>query len=154
MPKPFEKNDPRINRRGRPKKGQTMTDILNWALDQKRRITDDTTGKEKSLLLRQILTEKLVSKAIDDGDIAAIKYIYDRLDGRPKETVEMSSTCNEIPDDPDERRRLIEQMEWELGLTTKQPTAAAPETAKKPISGTPVVLGKKNPPCGGELPGT
>jgi len=75
------------NPKGRPKKGQTMTDILNWALDQKRKIKDSETGKEKALLLRQILAEKLINKAVDDGDVAALKYIFDRLDGRPMESI-------------------------------------------------------------------
>jgi hypothetical protein len=133
MPIPFVKNDPRINRKGRPKKGQTMTDILNWALDQKRKITDDKTGKEKSLLLRHMLAEKLISKAVDDGDVAAIKYIYDRLDGRPKETIEMSEKRNEIPDDPDECDRLIEQLEREISLTmTTRKTTALPAPSEKP----------------------
>jgi len=117
MSKPFVKNDSRINRRSRPKKGQTMTDILDWALDQKRKIKDDETGKEKALLLRHMLAEKLISKAIDDGDVAAIRYCFDRLDGKPKETVEMSEKHNDIPDDPEERRRLAEQIERELALT-------------------------------------
>jgi len=93
MPKPFEKNDPRINRKGRPKKGECMTDILNWALDQERKIKDDKTGKEKVLLLRYALAEKLISKAVDDGDVAAIRYIYDRLDGRPKESIELTDSA-------------------------------------------------------------
>jgi hypothetical protein len=93
MGKPFEKNDPRINRKGRPKKGECMTDILNWALDQERKIKDDKTGKEKTLLLRHALAEKLISKAVDDGDVAAIKYIYDRLDGRPKESIELTDSA-------------------------------------------------------------
>jgi len=120
MSKPFVKNDSRINRRGRPKKGQTMTDILDWALDQKRKIKDDETGKEKALLLRHMLAEKLISKAIDDGDVAAIKYVFDRLDGKPKELVELSEKQNDIPDDPEERRRLMEQIERELALTRQE----------------------------------
>ncbi|GBU27088.1 hypothetical protein R84B8_00610 [Treponema sp. R8-4-B8] len=91
MGKPFEKNDPRINRKGRPKKGECMTDILNWALDQERKITDGKT--EKTLLLRHALAEKLISKAVDEGDIVAIKYIYDRLDGRPKESIELTDSA-------------------------------------------------------------
>jgi hypothetical protein len=117
MSKPFIKNDPRINRKGRPKKGQTMTDILDWALDQKRKITDDKTGREKLLMLRHLLAERLISKAIDDGDVSAIKYIYDRLDGRPKESIDISAPRNDIPDDPEERRQLMKQIERELTLT-------------------------------------
>ena len=88
-----------------------MTDILDWALDQKRKIKDDETGKEKAVLLRHVLAEKLISKAIEDGDVVAMKYIFDRLDGRPKESVELSTPRNDIPDDPEERRRLMEQLE-------------------------------------------
>ena len=40
MGKPFEKGDKRINRRGRPKKGAALTDILNCKLDHR-----DGSGK-------------------------------------------------------------------------------------------------------------
>jgi hypothetical protein len=116
MPIPFVKGDSRINRKGRPKKGQTLTDILDWALDQKRKIRNEETGEEKSLLLRQMLAQRLIQKAVDEGDVPAIKYIYDRLDGKPKETIEMSEKRDNIPDDPEERRALAERIEKELGL--------------------------------------
>jgi hypothetical protein len=133
MPIPFTKNDPRINRKGRPRKGQTMTDILNWALDQKRKITDVKTGEEKSLLLRQVLAQKLIDKAIDDGDVPAIKYIFDRLDGKPKETVEMSEKRNDIPDDPEERRALAEQLRAEL--TWEGPARESPGKTAASLKG-------------------
>jgi len=95
MPKPFVKNDPRINRNGRPKKGECMTDILNWALDQERKIKEDEPGKEKKLILRHALAEKLISKAVDEGDVAAIKYIFDRLDGKPKESIEITDSATD-----------------------------------------------------------
>jgi hypothetical protein len=62
---------------GRPKKGEALTDIL------------------KSKLNKEELAEKLIAKAFEDGDLAAMKYIYDRIDGRPKETIE--GTFTEIP---------------------------------------------------------
>jgi hypothetical protein len=127
MPKPFVKNDPRINRRGRPKKGQTLTDILDWALDQKRRIKDGETGEEKSLLLRHMLAQRLIDKAVDEGDVPAIKYIFDRLDGRPKETIEMTEKRDDIPAGPEERRALAERIKKDLGLTRQ-----APETGGSP----------------------
>jgi hypothetical protein len=123
MPTPFVKNDPRINRKGRPKRGECLTDILNWTLDQKRKIKNEETGEEKSLLLRQMLAQKLIYKAVDEGDVPAIKYIFDRLDGRPKETIEMSEKRDDIPDDPEERRAMADRLRKELGL------AGAPEHA-------------------------
>jgi hypothetical protein len=131
MPIPFVKGDSRINRKGRPKKGQSLTDILDWALDQKRKIKNKETGEEKSLLLRQMLAQRLINKAVDEGDVPAIKYIFDRLDGRPKETIEMSEKRDDIPDDPDERRALAEQIERELGLTMTAPKPKPKEAENK-----------------------
>jgi hypothetical protein len=77
----FTKNDPRINRRGRPKKGQALTDILNYKLDQR---------NENGKLQREAVAEKLIVLALG-GDMAAIRYVMDRVDGRPKETVTLES---------------------------------------------------------------
>jgi hypothetical protein len=85
MGKPFEKGDTRINRRGRPKKGQALTDILNYKLDQR-----DGSGK----LQREAVAEKLIGLALE-GDMTAIRYVMDRVDGRPKETVSLESTAIE-----------------------------------------------------------
>jgi hypothetical protein len=86
-------------------------------LDQKRNIKDDKTGEEKSLLLRQALAQKLIDRAVNDGDVAAIRYVYDRIEGKPRETVEMTEKRDDIPSDPEERRLLAERIEKELGLT-------------------------------------
>jgi len=75
----FEKGDPRINRRGRPKKGQSITEILELLLDKK---------KETGELRRADIAEKLI-KLAESGDLPAIRYLIDRLDGRPRETVEL-----------------------------------------------------------------
>jgi len=91
MGKPFAKNDPRINRQGRPKKGTAFTDILNTKLDDE---------NKSGLLRREAVAEKLIMLA-EGGDIAAIKYIMDRVDGKPtqKDVIEM----NDIPDSARER---------------------------------------------------
>jgi hypothetical protein len=75
--KPFIKNDTRINRNGRPKKGTALTDILNYNLDMVHK-----SGKLK----REAIAEKLIEVALD-GDLAALKYIMDRTDGKPIETI-------------------------------------------------------------------
>ena len=68
MPKPFVKNDPRINRAGRPKKGTALTDILSYKLDLVHK-----AGKMK----REAIAERLIEVALD-GDVAALKYVFDR----------------------------------------------------------------------------
>ncbi len=57
------------NPNGRPKKGQTLTDALRESVD------------------KHEIAKKLVELALEKGDIGALKYIYDRIDGRPVETV-------------------------------------------------------------------
>jgi len=86
MGKPFEKNDPRINRKGRPKKGSALTDILNYKLDLVHK-----SGKLK----REAIAEKLIEAALN-GDIAALKYIFDRCDGRPKESIELTDGAIDV----------------------------------------------------------
>ena len=80
MGRPFEKGDPRINSKGRPKKGESITDILKKLLDQ-----SDESGK----LRRVIVSEKLISLA-ESGDLASLKYLIDRIEGRPKESIELT----------------------------------------------------------------
>jgi hypothetical protein len=66
---------------GRPRKGKTLTEALKKALNAK---AED--GKKK----REKLAETLLDLAITDRNVAALKYVFDRLDGRPVESVEVS----------------------------------------------------------------
>lgn len=59
------------NPKGRPPKGETLTDALKEQVDKK------------------AIAEKLCEMAME-GDIGALKYIYDRIDGRPIESVDMN----------------------------------------------------------------
>jgi len=54
-----------------------LTDILNGKLDDIHR-----AGKTK----KEAIAEKIIELALN-GDIAALKYIFDRIDGKPIETV-------------------------------------------------------------------
>ena len=56
------------NPNGRPPKGQTLTDALREHIDK-----DEIAA--------------LLTELAKGGDIGALKYIYDRLDGKPTETV-------------------------------------------------------------------
>lgn len=55
---PFSKNDPNINREGRPPKGKSFTDVLNRIMDEQLQSMD---GMEK----REALMRKLVKAAFD-----------------------------------------------------------------------------------------
>ena len=65
------------NPKGRPKKGETLTDALAAKLD------------------KDMLADKLL-ELIEEGNFNALKYAYDRIDGRPKETIEQ--TIKSMPD--------------------------------------------------------
>jgi hypothetical protein len=63
-----------INRKGRPPKGETLTDALRQKVD------------------KETLAAKLIEMAFEKGDMAAIKYIYDRIDGTPIQTIKQHVT--------------------------------------------------------------
>jgi hypothetical protein len=61
---------------GRPKKGQALTDLLREA---------GALAEADGVSKNDKLTDMLWAKALE-GDMAAIKYIYDRIDGQPVST--------------------------------------------------------------------
>jgi hypothetical protein len=56
------------NKNGRPKKGTAMTDVLASMVD------------------KEAIAAKLLELA-SKGDVAALKYVYDRIDGTPTQTI-------------------------------------------------------------------
>ena len=70
------------NPQGRPKKGETLTDLLREKIEAPKTAKAKQTRKE-------LIIEKLIALA-EAGDLSALKYLFDRLDGRPTETVEMT----------------------------------------------------------------
>jgi hypothetical protein len=89
----FKKGDPLINRGGRPKKGETLTDILRSLGEIK-----DVGTADGKMARKQALGERLWKMAIE-GDIVAIKYIFDRVDGPPKMELEHSGGISIIIND-------------------------------------------------------
>ena len=68
------------NPKGRPKKGEALTDILREQAD-----LEDVTEGVNTLSRKDALARKLWSMAMS-GDMAAIRYIYNRIDGMPTQT--------------------------------------------------------------------
>ena len=79
----FGDNPQNINRKGRPKKGQTLTDLMREYLD--------TPTEDKTTTLKEVFIKK-VAKMAYDGDMTAIKLVWNYLDGMPKQTIEASVT--------------------------------------------------------------
>lgn len=70
-----------INRKGRPPKGETLTDALREYAEKK-----DVDFGDQKLSRKQALSQKLWQMALG-GDMQAMKYIYDRIDGTPTQTI-------------------------------------------------------------------
>jgi hypothetical protein len=64
---------------GRPSRDNSLTGLLRRELGKKESAEDNATRKQR-------LTDKLIELALN-GDTVAIKYIFDRIDGKPTETV-------------------------------------------------------------------
>jgi hypothetical protein len=72
------------NPRGRPRSGQAMTDFIRRELSHK-----DANGVPQ----KRAVARKLIDLALA-GDIHAMKYLIDRIDGKPKEMVDMAAKVN------------------------------------------------------------
>ena len=79
----FDKRPQDINRRGRPPKEYCLTDILK---DQGN--LEDVESGDKKVSRKQAIAQKLWAMAMS-GDVQAMKYLYDRVDGRPKESIDL-----------------------------------------------------------------
>ena len=89
---PFKKGESG-NPNGRPKKGQTITDLIRENLDKVDIELDNgtfVTGKEA-------LVDRLKELAIR-GDMTAIKYIIDRMDGPVKQELSFSGDVTIVDD--------------------------------------------------------
>ena len=84
---------------GRPKKGECMTEILSAIGD-----LCDIKVKDELISRKKAIAQRLWSMALS-GDLPSIKYIYDRIDGSPKQSVAMDMTT-ELPDDFFEIRHI------------------------------------------------
>jgi len=101
----FKENPENINKNGRPKKGHTLTDILEKELSVKK--SDGKIKKPQKELVVKSLLQLAIDKYIEcpsckkrfryGGDLGALKYIFDRIDGKPiehiKEEAEIGYYC-------------------------------------------------------------
>lgn len=74
------------NPRGRPKRGETLTDLLREKIEVPKSPREKLIRKEK-------LIERLITLA-EGGDLAALKYIFDRIDGLPRQSIELDAAVD------------------------------------------------------------
>ncbi len=77
-----------INRRGRPPKEHSLTDLLKETLNQ----PYNDEGKTK----KQQVIDKMFEIAVENEDVQMMKYLIDRIDGKPLQTIQANVTRPEI----------------------------------------------------------
>jgi len=86
----FDKRPQDINRKGRPPKEYCLTDILK----EQGNIEDVNTGAGK-ISRKKAIAQKLWAMAME-GDVNALKYLYDRVDGKPLQLQQLTVTEHNI----------------------------------------------------------
>ena len=82
---PLKKGDLNINRKGRPPKGWAWSEILEDVGEQ----VEEKSGKK----FKELVSEKLWKECIN-GNILAIKELFNRMEGMPKQQTEIQGAVN------------------------------------------------------------
>jgi hypothetical protein len=96
------------NPRGRPKKGETLIEILRSKLDEK--IPKSQSAYKDMVVMRLI-------QLANSGDLGALKYIFDRMEGSPRQAVEHTGADGgpiEVDMNPAERKKRIAEIQAEI----------------------------------------
>ncbi|OQY39650.1 MAG: hypothetical protein B6229_03255 [Spirochaetaceae bacterium 4572_7] len=81
---PFKKNDPNINRNGRPKKEKTLTGMIAKELEKK-----DVSTSTGSMITRKEAIAKVVTNMAVKGDFRALRMVFEYIDGKPDQRKEI-----------------------------------------------------------------
>lgn len=82
--RPFVKGDPRINRNGRPKSGETMADLIHQFFKEDI-VVEAAKGKSKRevrMLRKRLFIEAVYNRAVRESDAAA-RLLLNYHDGLP-----------------------------------------------------------------------
>jgi hypothetical protein len=78
---PFSKGDPNINREGRPRKGESLADVME-------KILAENAGQDFDK--KEALCRKMIKLAFD-GESWAMKEVFDRTYGKPKQVIDQNN---------------------------------------------------------------
>lgn len=93
------------NPKGRPRKGKSLTDILERILKEKQ-----VTFRGKQITGKEAAVRKLLELALA-GDVPALKYLIDRIDGRPNTTVKLEDESTDFLSALTEAHRIRERQD-------------------------------------------
>lgn len=83
----FNARPENINRKGAPKRDWTWSGLLEEAMEEQ----DETGESYKKIIVRRV--RSLGAK----GDMIAIKELFNRMDGMPRQTTDITSGGKPIP---------------------------------------------------------
>jgi hypothetical protein len=78
----FKKGDPNINREGRPRKGESLPDLLEKILAEQAGTSD---FDKREALCRQMI------KLAFAGESWAVREVFDRLYGKPRQVIDQTN---------------------------------------------------------------
>jgi len=84
----FKKDDPRINREGRPEGTKNFTTKVREALE--------TIAEGKDYTYEAAFIKSILKKAIVDGDASTQRLIWNYLDGLPAQKMDITSLGEQI----------------------------------------------------------
>lgn len=87
--RPFTKDDPRINREGRPKGSYSIVELI------KKKLQEIPEGKDKTY--GEYFVEQIMKKSVIEGDVSMMKDVINRVDGMPKQSVDHTTNGKDIP---------------------------------------------------------
>lgn len=90
----FHTDPDRINKEGRPKGSRNLSTILREMLEEEVEVVVD--GKKQKKQFQEVIIRKLIKKA-NDGEIRAITEIFDRVEGKAKQSIEVGEMKGSIP---------------------------------------------------------
>lgn len=76
------------NPNGRPKGARSLSTILRAMLEEEIEITVD--GKKEKKQFQDVIIRKLIKKA-NDGDLRAIQEIFNRIEGKPQDKIDLTT---------------------------------------------------------------
>jgi Rad3-related DNA helicase len=90
----FHTDPNRINKEGRPKGTKNLSTILKAMLEEDVEVVID--GKKERRQFQEVIIRKLLKKA-NDGEIRAITEIFDRIEGKANQLIDLDLTTGGKP---------------------------------------------------------
>jgi hypothetical protein len=119
------------NPHGRPRKNASLTELL--AKYGNKKVSMPGNIEFDGMKLKDALAKRLWQLAVYDKDLASMRYIFDRIDGKPAQTIITNIDRGDMPIFKTVQKELFSEEEME-GIqdegTLEPPEAASPSSGE------------------------